>query len=996
MNRAWSSGIAVAACVGIVACGGGKSSDPSGTSGEQKGEYGVSYFVSVSRPVGGYITSADGRIDCGTVGTSHDLCSPISFGWTEDAVFSARADDGQYFQSWAGDCSGAVATSGCILNTDTYGSDKWVVAVFNPPDQLGHSRIPDPAQHAPLFFDFINGVPGAPRCTSCHGQDYNGLANAPSCNACHLPAPRTGLAFAVTSITSTPSNIVVTFTAKDGAGRNLDLAAGGSGAIVPRFGLASFSKSATTGVVGPYLVRTAGDGGPGVLAPPAVNAPASPTTGQLTGTPGNYTYTFPSVVTFDPARSADTHTLWIQASRQENVSAATTSTFTAVNYQFNFLPGAVGVPVTASNGQKREVVSTAACNGCHDRFKAKGKLTGGVFHGGEAVEAPFCAVCHNPASTRTQEGVRNGTWQGSAAQFIHNIHASVQMGMATADRFSGVSAATYPQPVANCVACHAGAAQGNQWKNKASPEVCGSCHVTINFATHGVFVPPVACEGCHTPYGLEVVHAPGFARDRNNSIETPGGNPRTNASALYGAGQVQAGASTIAAVIQGITTTPTGRPVVTFKLQKSTLAPNGTPTTEDVVFNTPPAAPDASKELMNDFVGTIGVHVVFSLPQDGIAAPADFNVSVNSNVKLAWMNVGGTAVDASTLSGPVGGYYSVTFPNLVIPADAVNLTGGIGYAYSLPGTQPLTQVSIDGSAFSSGEIFTAYNAPAITGGTVFGQACSTATPCYLKYGGIVAPVPNVWKAAGAPRRAIVDNGKCNGCHAMLGVGPTFHVGQRNDAPSCSFCHNPNQNRTGWSSNASTFVHAIHGAAKRTVDYGWAATCPPGTGWSPASRQCLSGTTVVKAGFAGVEYPQSPAHCGACHTDGTDSQAMKGVAVENLLWTTVASGVMGTTAAPAQSPYVGLGVDYGAKFGVTMAAGGAAPAITPAAGTTLVNSPITAACFSCHDDATATAHMRAMGGSIYAVRSTVSTTLHVETCLDCHGVGKIFDVIMVHR
>ena len=42
------------------------------------------------------------------------------------------------------------------------------------------------------------------------------------------------------------------------------------------------------------------------------------------------------------------------------------------------------------------------------------------------------------------------------------------------------------------------------------------------------------------------------------------------------------------------------------------------------------------------------------------------------------------------------------------------------------------------------------------------------------------------------------------------------------------------------------------------------------------------------------------------------------------------------------------------------------------------------------------HITAMGGSLYVPRSTVSTTLDVETCLDCHGVGKIFDVVRMHR
>ena len=400
---------------------------------------------------------------------------------------------------------------------------------------------------------------------------------------------------------------------------------------------------------------------------------------------------------------------------------------------------------------------------------------------------------------------------------------------------------------------------------------------------------------------------------------------------------------------------------------------------------------------MDDFVGTVGVYVVFSLPQDGIATPADFNVSVNSNVKLAWMNVGGTGADVTTLSGPgLDGFYSITFPNLVIPADAVNLTAGIGYAYNLPGTQPLTQVSVDGSAWSR---FTPYETfPAtVTTGTMFGQDCSI-TPCPVTYGGAVAPIQNVWKAAGTPRRSIVDNAKCNGCHALLGVGPTFHVGQRNDAPSCSFCHNPNQNKTGWSSNASTFVHAIHGAGKRTVDYGWTASCPVGSTWNVTTAQCEDNVThaKVKAGFAEVEYPQSSANCGACHTDGTDSYALKGVAVGNLLWTTVASGTMGATTAPAQSPYVELGTNYGAKFSVTMGASGGPPAITPAAATTLVTSPITAACFSCHDGAEAQTHMKAMGGSLYKPRSAVSTTLDVERCLDCHGVGRVFDIVLVHR
>jgi predicted CxxxxCH...CXXCH cytochrome family protein len=186
--------LAVLAVTTVVAACGGNKPSPAGTSGEQKGEYGVSYFVSVSRPVGGTITSFDGRIDCGTAGGTKNKCDPVFFAWGVTATFTATPDAGQFFQSWAGDCSGAIASGvgGCSLDTLTYGADKWVVAVFNPSDQLGHSRIPNPAQHSPLFFDFIKSKatpnPGVPKCTSCHGVNYDGVANAPSCTACHAAA----------------------------------------------------------------------------------------------------------------------------------------------------------------------------------------------------------------------------------------------------------------------------------------------------------------------------------------------------------------------------------------------------------------------------------------------------------------------------------------------------------------------------------------------------------------------------------------------------------------------------------------------------------------------------------------------------------------------------------------------------------------------------------------------------------------------------------------
>jgi hypothetical protein len=43
------------AAVGLAACGGQKSPEPSTATDEQKGQYGISYYVNVSRPSGGAI-----------------------------------------------------------------------------------------------------------------------------------------------------------------------------------------------------------------------------------------------------------------------------------------------------------------------------------------------------------------------------------------------------------------------------------------------------------------------------------------------------------------------------------------------------------------------------------------------------------------------------------------------------------------------------------------------------------------------------------------------------------------------------------------------------------------------------------------------------------------------------------------------------------------------------------------------------------------------------
>ena len=51
--------------------------------------------------------------------------------------------------------------------------------------------------------------------------------------------------------------------------------------------------------------------------------------------------------------------------------------------------------------------------------------------------------------------------------------------------------------------------------------------------------------------------------------------------------------------------------------------------------------------------------------------------------------------------------------------------------------------------------------------------------------------------------------KCQTCHVALGATPSFHAGQRNDGPTCVFCHTANRTSGGWQVNSKGFIHCRH-------------------------------------------------------------------------------------------------------------------------------------------------------------------------------------------
>ena len=94
-------------------------------------------------------------------------------------------------------------------------------------------------------------------------------------------------------------------------------------------------------------------------------------------------------------------------------------------------------------------------------------------------------------------------------------------------------------------------------------------------------------------------------------------------------------------------------------------------------------------------MGSPSLYFVFSVPQDGIANPADYNATVSGYLRTIW-NHSAAATGAGTLTGPdTDGYYTGTLTGVTIPANAVMLTGGWGTPTTYTSTLPLTQTNLE-------------------------------------------------------------------------------------------------------------------------------------------------------------------------------------------------------------------------------------------------------------------------------------------------------------
>jgi OmcA/MtrC family decaheme c-type cytochrome len=281
------------------------------------------------------------------------------------------------------------------------------------------------------------------------------------------------------------------------------------------------------------------------------------------------------------------------------------------------------------------------------------------------------------------------------------------------------------------------------------------------------------------------------------------------------------------------------------------------------------------------------------------------------------------------------------------------------------------------------------------------------------------------------RRAIVEDKRCNACHQELGTftEDAFHAGQRNDGTTCSWCHRPNQTSSGWSADSTAFVHAIHASAKRVNDYTWHASSTsegfwdvtyPGilndcqtchlpntynygtsTGTTAANntdnrpfRTVATGRFALKAGDTTTTYTfSSPGGVPTCTAGVSGAQTAVGAFAMSPFLVSASGGVSNVNFGVGFTYNAGLAAANGCKPDGTpysIPAGGT----LPADGATLVTSPTVTVCSACHDTADALSHFKINGAAYYSPRST-SITGSNETCLVCHGAGRIADIKVMH-
>ena len=233
---------------------------------------------------------------------------------------------------------------------------------------------------------------------------------------------------------------------------------------------------------------------------------------------GDYTYTFKTKAPAGYDASA-THAIGVSVNRDLSEFMTYDEWSEVSNDVFNFVPNGAQVTVT------RSVVTTDACNNCHNPL---------IGHGGSRLKVELCILCHTPQTINPDTQLTQ-----DMPVLIHKIHMGSSLPSVKAGTpyriwhrgaWSDFSTVVFPMHVRNCTTCHAaGATQADKWKTNPSAAVCGSCHDDVNFATglnHVDYPVPddTQCKNCHSSQMAWELDAsiPGAHVIPNNAASLPG------------------------------------------------------------------------------------------------------------------------------------------------------------------------------------------------------------------------------------------------------------------------------------------------------------------------------------------------------------------------------------------------------------------------------------------------------------------------------------------
>jgi OmcA/MtrC family decaheme c-type cytochrome len=248
------------------------------------------------------------------------------------------------------------------------------------------------------------------------------------------------------------------------------------------------------------------------------------------------------------------------------------------------------------------------------------------------------------------------------------------------------------------------------------------------------------------------------------------------------------------------------------------------------------------------------------------------------------------------------------------------------------------------------------------------------------------------------RRSVVEPNKCGNCHEVFeGHGGNRNLGLGSEGiVVCVVCHNPGivtSGRgiadatlsawkftptelamiTGWgvdpkavngalkfpqvSNNLKDMIHGLHAGKDR------ADTIKIARDRTPSALNLIDGAEI---GFPGILK-----NCESCHKAGT--------------YSTVPANTLATTEEADNGVFL---------VGTSRTPADAKAALKQPNASDKVTTPFTAACVSCHNGASAKAHMSTNGGQILVARSAQKVA--AEACSVCHSAGKEFDPAVVHK